>query len=147
METKQITEEFIKGYDCSQVVLRHFADRLGISEDEANRAAAGFGGGMMLGSVCGAYTGALMALGLKYGHSKPDGLMQQKEIMLAKMGQLKEKFTEEFGTVECKNLIGYDLSVPEELKSALDSGKLLDYCPGLAGKVIQMTEEILDGEA
>lgn len=147
METKQITEEFIKGYDCSQVVLRYFADRLGISEDEANRAAAGFGGGMMLGSVCGAYTGALMALGLKYGHSNPDGLMQQKEIMLAKMGRLKEKFTEEFGTVECKNLIGYDLSVPEELKSALDSGKLLDYCPGLVGKVIQMTEEILDGEA
>ena len=147
MERKQLTEEFIKGYDCSQVVLRHFADKLGISEDEANRVAAGFGGGMMLGSVCGAYTGALMALGLKYGHSDPDSLMRQKDIMLAKMEQLKEKFTEEFGTVECKELIGYDLSVPEELKSALDSGKLLDYCPGLVDKVIQMTEEILGKEA
>lgn len=147
MDTKQIAEEFIKGYDCSQVVLKHFADKLGISEDEANRVAAGFGGGMMLGSVCGAYTGALMALGLKYGHSNPDGLMQQKDVMLAKMGLLKEKFTEKFGTVECKELIGYDLSVPKELKSALDSGKLLEYCPGLVEQVIQMTEEILDGEA
>lgn len=144
METKQIAEEFMKGYDCSQVVLRYFADKLGISEDEANRVAAGFGGGMMLGSVCGAYTGALMALGLKYGHSNPDGLMEQKDIMLAKMGQLKERFTKEFGTVECRELIGYDLSVPEELKTALDSGKLLSYCPGLVEKVIQMTKEILD---
>ncbi|MCI8560045.1 MAG: C_GCAxxG_C_C family protein [Dorea sp.] len=147
METKQIAEEFMKGYDCSQVVLKYFAHRLGISEDEANRVAAGFGGGMMLGSVCGAYTGALMALGLKYGHTNPDGLMKQKEIMLAKMGQLNEKFTEEFSTVECKELIGYDLSVPEELKNALDSGKLLSYCPGLLDKVIQITEQILDGEA
>lgn len=147
MEIKQITEEFMKGYDCSQVILRYFADKLGISEEAANRVAAGFGGGMMLGSVCGAYTGALMALGLKYGHTNPDGLMQQKDIMLAKMGELKEKFTQEFGTVECKKLIGYDLSVPEELKNALDSGKLLDYCPGLVDKAIRMTEEILDGEA
>lgn len=143
MDTKQIAEEFMKGYDCSQVVLKNFADRLGISEDEANRVAAGFGGGMMLGSVCGAYTGALMAVGLKYGHTNPDGLMQQKDIMLGKMAQLKEKFEAEFGTVECKKLIGYDLSVPEELKAALDSGKLLSYCPGLVDKVMQITEEIL----
>lgn len=147
METKQITEEFIKGYDCSQVVLRYFAGKLGLSEDEANRVAAGFGGGMMLGSVCGAYTGALMALGLKYGHSNEDGLLEQKNVMLAKMGELKEKFTEEFGTMECKELIGYDLSVPEELKGALDSGKLLDYCPGLVEKVIQITEGIIDKES
>ena len=110
MDTKQIAEEFIKGYDCSQVVLRHFANKLGITADEANRVAACFGGGMMLGSVCGAYTGALMAIGLKYGHSDPDGLLQQKDIMMAKTAQFKEKFVEKFGTVECKELIGYDVS-------------------------------------
>ena len=147
MDTKQIAEEFIKGYDCSQVVLRHFANKLGITADEANRVAACFGGGMMLGSVCGAYTGALMAIGLKYGHSDPDGLLQQKDIMMAKTAQFKEKFVEKSGTVECKELIGYDVSTPEGLKGALDSGKLLEYCPGLVDQVIGMAQEVLDGEA
>lgn len=147
MDTKQIAEEFIKGYDCSQVVLRHFANKLGITADEANRVAACFGGGMMLGSVCGAYTGALMAIGLKYGHSDPDGLLQQKDIMMAKTAQFKEKFVEKFGTVECKELIGYDVSTPGGLKDALDSGKLLEYCPGLVDQVIGMAQEVLDGEA
>ena len=147
MDTKQIAEEFIKGYDCSQVVLRHFANKLGITADEANRVAACFGGGMMLGSVCGAYTGALMAIGLKYGHSDPDGLLQQKDIMMAKTAQFKEKFVEKFGTVECKEQIGYDVSTPEGLKGALDSGKLLEYCPGLVDQVIGMAQEVLDGEA
>jgi len=147
MDTKQIAEEFIKGYDCSQVVLRHFANKLGITADEANRVAACFGGGMMLGSVCGAYTGALMAIGLKYGHSDPDGLLQQKDIMMAKTAQFKEKFVEKFGTVECKELIGYDVSTPEGLKGAIDSGKLLEYCPGLVDQVIGMAQEVVDGEA
>lgn len=144
MDIKQIAGEFMKGYDCSQVVLRHFAKELGITVDEANRAAACFGGGMQLGSVCGAYTGALMAIGLKYGHSNPDGLMQQKEVMMAKTAQFKEKFLAEFGTVECKALIGYDVSTPEGLKGALDSGKLLEYCPGLVDKVIGMAREVLE---
>jgi C_GCAxxG_C_C family probable redox protein len=143
MDARVIKEEFLKGYDCSQVVLRHFAGEFGISEDEANRIAAGFGGGMCLGKVCGTYTGALMAIGLKYGHSNPDGLMAQKEIMTAKNMELKERFTEEFGTIECKELIGFDVSTPEGLQAALDSGKLVEYCPVLAEKVIKITEEIL----
>lgn len=146
MDTKQIADEFMKGYDCSQVVLRHFAEELGISGDEANRVSACFGGGMQLGSVCGAYTGALMAIGLKYGHSNPEGLMQQKDILLAKTAQFKEKFLKEFESVDCKCLIGYDVSTPEGLKGALESGKLLEYCPGLVDKVIQMTEEVLSKE-
>jgi C_GCAxxG_C_C family probable redox protein len=146
MDANVIKEEFLKGYDCSQVVLRHFAKELGISEDEANRIAAGFGGGMSLGKVCGAYTGALMAIGLKYGHSNPEGLMAQKEIMTAKNMELKGRFTNEFGTVDCKELIGFDVSTPDGLQGALDSGKLVDYCPVLAGKVIKITEEILKDE-
>ncbi len=146
MNEKKIGEEFMKGYDCSQVVLRHFAERFGISEDEANRMAACFGGGMQLGSVCGAYTGALMAIGLKYGHSNPEGLMQQKDVLIGKTVQFRDRFLKEFGAAECKKLIGYDVSTPEGLQGALDSGKLLSYCPGLVEKVIGLTEEILSEE-
>ena len=145
MNAEKIKEEFIKGYDCSQVVFRYFAAKYGVSEDEANRIAACFGGGMMMGSVCGAYTGAMMAIGLKYGHSKPEKLLEQKETMMVKYAEFKEKFTEEFGTVECKKLIGYDVSTPEGLQAAIDSGKLTEYCPCLSEKVIKIAEEIMEG--
>lgn len=32
IEESMIREKFIKGYDCSQVVLSYFAERLGITE-------------------------------------------------------------------------------------------------------------------
>lgn len=85
-----------------------------------------------------------MAIGLKYGHSNPEGLMDQKNIMIAKNVEFKQKFTEEFGTVYCKELIGYDVSTPEGLQGALDSGKMIGYCPQLVEKVIKITEEILE---
>ena len=71
IEESMIREKFIKGYDCSQVVLSYFAERLGITEEMANKVSACFGGGMMHGDTCGAFTGAIMAVGLKYGHRKP----------------------------------------------------------------------------
>ena len=54
MEEKAIQEKFMQGYDCSQVVMVHFAERLGISEEIANKVSACFGGGMMQADTCGA---------------------------------------------------------------------------------------------
>ena len=125
----EIKDNFIKGYDCSQVVFRHFAEQFDLSVDEANRIAACFGGGMMLGSVCGAYTGALM---------------DQKNVMIGKYMEFKNRFEQEYGSVNCKEIIGYDVSTPEGLQGALDSGKMTEFCPCLAEKVIQITEEILN---
>lgn len=143
MTEETIRKEFIKGYDCSQVVLRAFADKLGLTEDEANRVAACFGGGMMMGEVCGVVTGALMVLGLKYGHSKEENLLGQKEVMAAKSGEFREKFMEKYGTVNCRALLGYDVSKPEELEEALNSGRMLGFCPKLAKEAIDISNEII----
>lgn len=140
---ERIRQEFIKGYDCSQVVLREYAGELNITEDEANRISACFGGGMMMGETCGAVTGALMAIGLKYGHSDIGNLMEQKEIMMEKSAQFREKFIEEYGTVICRPMLGYDVSRPEELEEALNSGRMLDFCPKVVEKAIKILEEIL----
>ena len=51
-------------YNCAQSVIVPFADVIGMDEDTAYRMGANFGGGMKMGSVCGAVTGALMVLGL-----------------------------------------------------------------------------------
>ena len=46
MEKEKIAELFMKGIDCSQVVAGAFAEELGITQEEAYKMAAGFGGGM-----------------------------------------------------------------------------------------------------
>ena len=51
-------------YNCAQSVLATFAPEIGLTEEEAFRLGGPFGAGMHRGSVCGALTGALMALGL-----------------------------------------------------------------------------------
>lgn len=142
MENK-IREDFMKGYDCSQVVCSKFADKLGIDRNTAEKMSAAFGGGMQQGKTCGAYTGALIVLGLAYGHTDETDLMAQKEIMIQKMAEFREHFLNIFETDECKELIGYDVSTPEGLQGALDSGKLLDYCPYLVEKVINILEDML----
>lgn len=59
---------FKEGFSCSQAVFSTFAPQLGLECELALKVAGLFGGGMgRLGEVCGAVTGALMALGLKYG--------------------------------------------------------------------------------
>ena len=55
------------GYMCSQAVFAAFAEEFGITEKQAFQIGACFGGGMCKGEVCGACTGALMVLGMKYG--------------------------------------------------------------------------------
>ena len=64
MEKKEIAELFMKGIDCSQVVVGAFAEELGITTEEAYRMSAAFGGGMGLGETCGAVVGAMIVLGL-----------------------------------------------------------------------------------
>ena len=65
--TEIASELFSKRYYCSQAVLAAFAEELGMTKEQALRVGACFGGGMCKAEVCGACTGALMALGLKYG--------------------------------------------------------------------------------
>jgi C_GCAxxG_C_C family probable redox protein len=50
---------------CSQCALLTIQELFGLKADDALKAATGFAGGMgRTGSVCGAFTGGVMALGL-----------------------------------------------------------------------------------
>ena len=70
--TEKAIELFEQKFHCSQAVLAAFADELGLTEEQALKLGACFGGGMCKGEVCGACTGALMALGMKFGQFKKD---------------------------------------------------------------------------
>ena len=63
--------------------------------------------------------------------------------MMTNMQNLETLFLEKFATNSCKELLGYDVSLPEQLEEALSSGRMLDFCPKVVESVIEMLEEIL----
>lgn len=58
-------------FNCAQAVFIPFAEKKGWDLENAAAVAGNFGAGMKMGSVCGAITGGLMALGL-YGVTEQD---------------------------------------------------------------------------
>lgn len=82
----------------------------------AVKVSAGFGGGMYLGSVCGAVTGGIMAIGLKHGGVGPTAM--KTSIMVR---DFADRFKAQHGSINCPDLTGFDLSKvdlrnPEMLK-------------------------------
>ncbi|MCD8365887.1 MAG: C-GCAxxG-C-C family protein, partial [Clostridiales bacterium] len=54
-------------YSCTQTLLVAFAKECGISEEKAFQLGMHFGGGMKMGSACGAIVGGLMVIGMMGG--------------------------------------------------------------------------------
>ena len=67
---EQANTHYQSGYSCAQSVLLTLYEYIGPDgkNDLIPKIASGFGGGIgRCGSVCGALTGSIMAVGIKYG--------------------------------------------------------------------------------
>lgn len=108
-------------YNCCQAVLVAFADRLGLTEEQAYALGAHFGSGMRCGATCGALTGALMAAGL-----------MGKDASVAV--DLLRRFRERNGCTDCRDL----------LQAAKERGQVKkDNCDELVYQCVQALEEML----
>lgn len=103
---------FLEGYTCSQAVLLSFSDVTGLDESVAGKLSSVFGGGMSgMRGVCGAVTGAFMAMGLIYGFERPVPLAQKTETY-ARARQIAEAFNQKHQSVLCKELLA---ALPQKL--------------------------------
>lgn len=146
MTREEVADLFRKGFDCSQVVLMTFADELGYDEEELARIGASFGGGMFNGDTCGCVTGALMALGMKYGHGEPNEFEKKADIQ-AKGKAFRKAFSERCGSIYCRELVPFDFSKEGEGARAAESGILMERCPGYVLAAIEEAGKILECEA
>jgi C_GCAxxG_C_C family probable redox protein len=120
---------FKNGYSCSQAILIAFGSQFGLSHEMAARIAAPFGGGLARrGEICGALSGALMVIGLKFGNTSAEDKDSKEHAH-----QLSEVFLRRFesrhGTIACRDLIDWDISTPNGLQSARDSQLFSSICP------------------
>ncbi len=142
MRKEEVKTLFMQGIDCSQVVTGYFSEQMQMSQDQARKVSACFGGGMMCGETCGAVTGAFMVIGMLYGHSR-EGDQVQKDIMSEKAVQFKKMFLEKYPSSMCRELLGYDISKEGEMEKILEKGLLFDFCPEVVENTIKILEKIL----
>ena len=132
---EEVIAKFARGGQCAQCTLAPWADGLGYDEEELLRMAAAFAGGMFRGDTCGAVTGALMAIGLAYG--------DDAALTAEKTAEFQAAFTERFGSTICRELLGYDFSVPGQLEEARASGKMTELCSTLVRGASEILQELL----
>jgi len=96
---------FTEGYNCSQSVVKAFADLLPVDEEGLSRLASSFGGGMgRLREVCGGVTGMFMITGLLQGYSGP-AKGPVKNWHYANIQLLAQRFAERHGSIVCRELL------------------------------------------
>ena len=129
-------------FNCAQSVFGAFADELGIGRDTALKCAAGFGGGMRCGEVCGAVTGALMTLGIAFGSSIPCDA-EGKQRGNARAVEFLNRFREANGTLMCKGLLGYNPTIPEDVQKINELGLLDTVCPKAIESAVDIAEDLI----
>ena len=136
-------ECFRSGFTCSAAVFSTFSEELGLSGETAKKIACGFGGGISkTGNICGAVSGAIMVIGLKHGKYR-DGDDEATDTTRALAREFIREFSARNGSVNCTQILGYDLGIPEEYEKAAGEGLFRTKCPELVRDAADILEKIL----
>ncbi len=136
-------ESFMSGFTCSSAVFSAFSDEMELECGTARKIACGFGAGISkTGNICGAVSGAILVIGLKYGKTEQgDDAATEKTRALVR-GFIQE-FTKRHGSVNCTELLGYNLSNPDEYEKARNNKLFVTKCPELVASAAAILEKIL----
>ena len=122
---------------CAQAIFAAYGEELGegkVDFDTLMKIASAFSGGISrTGNVCGALTGALMAIGLKYSTAE-----KADEVT----GYLLKEFKSLNETTICRELIKHDLLTDEDVKHAFATGAF-DNCPKFVEDVTKILDKLL----
>jgi len=116
------------GYNCAQSVLSAFCEDLNFDRETALKLATGFGAGMARRQeVCGAVSGGIMAIGLKFGRGLADEKAVAENTYLL-VGEFMKRFSDKYGSCLCRVLLdGCDLMT--------ENGRIFYKENDLSGKI------------
>ncbi|MGZ4905953.1 MAG: C-GCAxxG-C-C family protein [Halobacteriota archaeon] len=132
---------FHQGFNCAQAVLSVFASDFGLDRDIALRIAQGFGVGTgRRDETCGAVSGAVMALGLRYGCTRADN-SEAREKTYAAVADFIRQFKAVHGSVARTDLLGYDLADPRQRAEASDA--VAERRPLMVRDAVELVEKLV----
>ncbi|MGN0605308.1 MAG: C-GCAxxG-C-C family protein [Oscillospiraceae bacterium] len=141
-KTDKALSLFSNNFNCSQAVFAAFASDFGIDDELALKIGTSFGGGARNGEICGAVSGALMVLGLKYGHYQAEN-NEQKSRAYNIAVEYTKRFKEINKSIVCRDLLGYDLTIPKEMACIKEKNLFTEICPKMVKSAVEVLESIL----
>ena len=139
---KKTQELFASGFFCAESVLKAVAMENGADADILPAIATGFCGGMSRhAEMCGAVTGGIMGLGLVFGRNT---VQNSTQGCYKAVTEFLKSFKDLHGSLNCKDLIGYDLGVAEELEQFGKENPGFEKCIRFSMDAASMVQEIIN---
>ncbi|MDR0863214.1 MAG: C-GCAxxG-C-C family protein [Oscillospiraceae bacterium] len=134
---------FRAGFNCAQSVFAAFAAELDLDEEDALRVAGGLGLGARVGELCGAASGAALAIGAKFGATEPTDT-GAKANCAAKTRRFMDEFAARNGSLRCRDLLGLDVTADDAKERIAERGLHASICEGLVAAAVELTAAILE---
>ena len=144
LKSEKAVAAFTSGFNCSQSTLSVFCDELSLDRESAFKIACGFGAGMgRKGEICDALSGAIIALGARYGRGENDD-PAATAITYRRTSELLQRFTEKHGSVRCKELLdGCDFTTPQGQQLFAEKEMKRNICVPCVETAVTLVEELL----
>ncbi len=133
--------QFLKGYKCSQVVLEAFCNEFDLNPDIARKITIPLAGGSGIGGLCGAVSGALLVIGLKYGFTNPGDPVKTR-IVIEKNREFVEKFKAIHSEINCNKLINLDVFSEKGAQEFVENNIKEIVCSKFVGDAVEILNEI-----
>ena len=130
-------------HGCSQAVLATFMEIMGIEDEKVLMAASCLAGGATRCLSCGAITGGLMVLGLRYGRRRLEDGPEALDHAMEPAGEFVDRFIEEYGATGCHELTGYDFRDQAQFQAFLDSEEAVNKCTERVTKSAGWVAEVI----
>lgn len=141
LRQEKATSLYRNGLNCAQSVIGAFEDIIGEEKATMTSAATGFGGGMgKLQKTCGAITGSIMVMSKLQNNNTQDS----QKLLTQNIQNYLEKFEKHFGSVDCRNLIPYNLNSNEGKEKAIQHNVFEEKCTKFITKSVEWVSNILD---
>lgn len=142
-EVEQAVAFYKQGYTCTQSILASFAKRYDLPQNLAFKIGEPFGAGMSCtNDMCGSVAGAIMVLGLQYGSAHSDDAAA-RSYTYQRVHEMIQRFMEIHASIQCSDLLGYNLSDPQQLQMVWEKGLFMQLCPILVRDAAQILVEML----
>ncbi len=115
-------------YGCAETTLVALQQRYGLENAWESSSAMAFNGGVAYsGGICGAISGAAMAVG-RIAEERIGDHNEAKRVARRLIQLLMADFESRFGGLNCSELIDYDISVPAQHEAFIESGIWRETC-------------------
>ena len=131
---KKSREYFSNGLYCSQAVLGALCEKYGMDTDTAFKISCGLNSGCRCADICGAVSGAILVVGLKYGDNQ--------QICNSKTEEFIARFKDKNAKIICRDILGCDISTSKGKQEFISRNLFNTVCAEMVASAVGILEEL-----